>query len=62
MSKRGAELYLEDIVNSISKIESYIESLSFNEFRKDTLLIDAVIRNLTIIGEAAKNIPEEVKL
>ena len=35
--------------------------MSFEEFSKDTLVIDAVVRNLTIIGEAARNIPEEIK-
>lgn len=58
MSKRGAKLYFEDIKNSIEKIENYIKGLSFEEFSKDTLVIDAVVRNLTIIGEAARNIPE----
>lgn len=61
MSKREPKLYLEDIKNSIKKIEKYTSNLSFNEFKKDTLKIDAVVRNLTIIGEAAKNIPEEIK-
>lgn len=61
MSKRGAKLYLEDIRNSIRKIESYTSNLSFDEFKKDTLIIDAVVRNLTIIGEAARNMPEEIK-
>lgn len=61
MSKREPKLYLEDIKNSIQKIEKYTKGLSFEEFSKNTLQIDAVIRNLTIIGEAAKNIPEEIK-
>lgn len=61
MSKRGAKLYLEDIKNSIEKIENYTNGLSFKEFSKDTMTIDAVVRNLTILGEAVKNIPEEIK-
>ena len=61
MSKREPKLYLEDIKNSIRKIESYTRNLSFTEFKKDGLRIDAVVRNLTIIGEAARNIPEEIK-
>ena len=61
MSKRGLKLYLEDIRDSIVKIESYIKDLNFDKFSKDVMIIDAVVRNLTIIGEAAKNIPEEIK-
>ncbi len=61
MSKRGAKLYLEDIKQSIERIESYAANMGFNEFRKNTLIIDAIVRNLTIIGEASKNIPENIK-
>ncbi|MBU0978304.1 MAG: DUF86 domain-containing protein [Patescibacteria group bacterium] len=62
MSKRGTTLYLEDIKNSIEKIDCYTKGLSFNKFCKNTLVIDAVVRNLTIIGEATKNIPKEIKV
>ena len=61
MSKREPNLYLEDIKESIEKIEKYAGNLSFEEFIKDTKTIDAIVRNLTIIGEAAKNIPDEIK-
>lgn len=62
MSKREANLYLQDIQESISRIESYTDDLKFDDFRKDFKTIDAVVRNLSILGEAVKNIPEEVKL
>jgi uncharacterized protein with HEPN domain len=61
MSKRGAELYLEDIKNSIEKIEGYVTEIDFEKFSKDEKTIDAVIRNLEIIGEAVNNLPEEIK-
>ena len=61
MSKREAKLYLEDIKDSIEKIEGYTKDLSFDEFVKDIKTVDAVVRNLAIIGEAARNIPEEIK-
>lgn len=59
MSKRSPKLYLEDIVNSIDKIEEYVLNLNFEVFSNDQKTIDAVVRNMEIIGEAAKNIPEE---
>ncbi len=62
MSKRDANLYVEDIITSMDKIESYIEGFAFNDFCNDHKTIDAVTRNLSIIGEASNNMPEEIKL
>lgn len=59
MSKREFKLYLQDILDSITKIEEYIEGLSYESFGKDEKTIDAVVRNLEIIGEAARKIPSE---
>jgi uncharacterized protein with HEPN domain len=60
MSKREPKLYLEDVKNSIEKIEEYISGINFEKFSKDTKTIDAVVRNLEIIGEAANGIPDEI--
>lgn len=59
MSKRESELYLQDILTSIQRIEEYTKDLSSKDFENDWKTIDAVVRNLEIIGEAAKNMPEE---
>jgi uncharacterized protein with HEPN domain len=61
MSKRDAALYLEDISESIKRIENYVTGLTFEEFARDKKTIDAVVRNLSVIGEAVKSIPEEIK-
>ena len=61
MSKRGIRLYIEDVRDSIYKIEKYTKDLDFNTFVKDAKTIDAVVRNLSIIGEAVKNFPDELK-
>lgn len=59
---RDYKIYLNDILKSIKKIEKYTEKInSFNEFKSKEMELDAVIRNLQIIGEAAKNIPLEIK-
>jgi uncharacterized protein with HEPN domain len=58
---RSLDLYLEDIIESIRKIRSYTNLLSFEEFCVDERTIDAVIRNLIVIGEAVKNIPEDTR-
>lgn len=57
MHKRAHKLFIEDILDSINKIEEYIKGMNYEVFAKNRLVIDAVIRNLEIIGEAAKNIP-----
>ena len=62
MSKRPLELYITDIKEAIEKIEHYTRNLSYESFQNDTKTIDAVIRNIEIIGEAAKNIPKNTRL
>ncbi|MCG2690608.1 DUF86 domain-containing protein [Candidatus Parcubacteria bacterium] len=61
MSKREVKLYLQDIRDCIKKIERYTKNLSFNAFKRNDEKIDAIVRNLEIIGEAAKNIPQKVR-
>jgi len=48
--------YLEHIVEAIERIHRYVEDLSEVDFLDDEKTQDAVIRNLEIIGEAARNI------
>lgn len=55
------KVYLEDILSSIHKIEKYTKGILYQEFAKNDLLIDGVVRNLEIIGEAVKRIPTEIK-
>ena len=61
MAKRNDKLYLKDIWGSIEKIEKYINNLSYEEFSKNLVVIDAVVRNFEIIGEATKNLSKEIK-
>jgi len=58
---RDFEVYLEDIRQAIAKIQSYTVGLTRDAFDQDDRTIDAVIRNLQIIGEAAKMVPESVR-
>ena len=54
-------VYLEDILDCIGKIEEYSKGISYTEFKKDQMRIDAVIRNLEIIGEAVKKLPDDFR-
>lgn len=59
MSKRDYRLLLEDMLEAIHKIEVYTNKLNFQQFKNDSKTVDAVIRNLEIIGEAANQVPVE---
>ena len=61
MSKRPIDLLLNDIRQAIDRIEQYIKNLSFDDFSDDQKSVDAVVRNLEIIGEAANRLPDEFK-
>lgn len=58
---RDSKLYLDDIRGAIKKIEKYTGKISLTSLKKNELVIDAVVRNLTVIGEAVKHLPVEIK-
>jgi len=60
--KRDPRLFLRDILTAIDRIEEYTRGLSFREFSANQMVIDAVIRNFEVIGEAVKKLPEELKV
>ena len=53
--------YLNDILDSILKIEQFTKDMEFNHFKDDVKTSYAVIRAFEIIGEAAKEIPMEIR-
>jgi len=60
--KRDTRVYIEDILEAITKIEEYMKELKLDEeFYSNTQIQDAVLRRLEIIGEAVKNIPQEFR-
>ncbi|MBF7081721.1 DUF86 domain-containing protein [Desulfallas sp. Bu1-1] len=58
---RDYKAYLSDIIDSINKIERYTNNMSFQDFLQNELVQDGVVRNLEIIGEAVKKIPDNIK-
>ena len=59
--KRRYDLYLKDIIEAIERIQEYIGSMGYEEFCEKGITLDAVMRNMEIIGEAAKNIPDSFR-
>lgn len=61
MSERPVNLLLDDMREAIEKAERYVAGMSFDVFAQDDKTVDAVVRNLEIIGEAANRLPDEFK-
>jgi uncharacterized protein with HEPN domain len=61
MSRRDWTLFVADMLEACDKIIDYTSGMSFDAFCADTRTVDAVVRNLEIIGEASKGIPDEKK-
>lgn len=53
--------YIDHILEAISKIQKYTEGTTKEEFEKDSLLQDAVMRNIGIIGEATKRLSKKFR-
>jgi len=58
---RNYELYLRDILEAAQRIERYIAEVDKDSFKADDMRVDGVLFNLMTVGEAAKNIPDEVR-
>jgi uncharacterized protein with HEPN domain len=61
MKRRDYRDYLQDILDAVNDIESFVGSMSFEDFKKDRKTLNAVVRSIEIIGEASKNIPDALK-
>ena len=58
---RDSSVYLEDMLEAVRKVERYSRGLTRQSFAADEKTVDAVVRNLEVLGEAAKRIPEAVR-
>ena len=58
MPRRDSALRLQDIVEAISRINRYTSGHTLESFVADEMVIDAVVRNLEVIGEAARHVDE----
>ena len=58
---KDSKMFIEHILECITLIEKYTENKTEEEFIGSTQLQDSVIRRIEIIGEAVRNIPEEIK-
>jgi uncharacterized protein with HEPN domain len=59
--RRDFRLYLDDILEAIHQIRTYLADQDEEAFKKDRKTQDAIIRNIEIIGEAAGKLPEHIQ-
>ena len=53
--------YKKHILDAIAQVGSFIEGFDYERFAEDKKTLDAVVREIEIIGEAAKKLSEEFK-
>lgn len=61
MQSRSWQIRIEDILDAASKIASYTQGMNFEDFCEDSRTFDAVVRNLEVIGEAARYISPDLE-
>ena len=59
--KRATWLFVQDILEAISQIKSYVGTMTFEEFRNDEKTTSAVVWKIHVIGEATKNIQKTLQ-
>lgn len=57
--RRDYSVYLEDMLQAIDRALAYTSGLSSADFQQDQMRVDAVVRNLEILGEAARRVPDD---
>lgn len=62
MPERSAQLYIQDILDAIAAIADYTKGLEYDDLLEDRKTVDAAVRNLAIIGEAANQMPQSVRV
>jgi len=60
MLVRDWRIRIEDILGAIAKVQRYTETLSQDQFLEDEKTLDAAVRNMIVIGEAARHVPDEI--
>ena len=60
MCSEGALQRVRDMLDAIARIREYVSEMDFEAFSKDSKTVDAVVRNLEIVGEASKRVPKHL--
>ena len=58
---KNDQVYIDHILDALAQIETYVSGKSYEEFTENQMCIDAVLREMQIIGEASKRLSEDFK-
>jgi uncharacterized protein with HEPN domain len=58
---RDSALFLDDIIDRVDRIQSILAEKQLPDFKSDDAIHESVLRHLTIIGEAAKQLPDTLR-
>ncbi|MGB9776097.1 MAG: DUF86 domain-containing protein [Anaerolineae bacterium] len=58
---RAVVLYLRDILQQMNDALEFVQGMTYEQFLQDKKTINAVLRSLEVMGEAAKNVPERIR-
>lgn len=58
---RNVLLYMRDIMDNMRDVEEFIQGMSYEQFAVDKRTVNAVLRSIEVIGEATKNVPDDVR-
>jgi uncharacterized protein with HEPN domain len=59
--KRDESVYLQHVLDAIEKVEAYLQGIDEATFYEQSMIQDAVIRQIQIIGEAVKRLSDELR-
>ena len=60
MPRRNWKMQIRDILNAIKAVQGYTKGMKYEVFVADQKTVDAVLRNLIVIGEAANHMPADI--
>jgi uncharacterized protein with HEPN domain len=62
VQRKDWKIRIHDMLKAVEAVQRYTAGMTFQDFSADRKTVDAVVRNLIIIGEAAARVPDEVCL
>ena len=58
---RNVLVYIKDILQNMRDAEQFIQGMTYEQFVADKKTVNAILRSIEVIGEAAKRVPDDVR-